>query len=505
MLALVGIPLGLSSKKGGKSAALCSPSFWSCLLLAFPVRSLVRASQGKISPALGVWLADIVFLDCRRGPAMASRAPPDDLVARRSFQGMAQEIGASLVSVSRADRDRADNGATRRSSESIFRRLPKRWRLFNPRFPTLLDDYLLRDFGLSGHGRGRIPDVVPGIHRFRSAGRYSSQSDFAIRGRISAERHAYFMPTHSAAWHADGGTHHVRAMQRSNEITAIKATGTSIYRLIVPVLVASVLLAGVLFLFDQFYLPYTNKRQDALRSQIKGKPPQTYLRPDRKWIFGQHSDIYYYQFFDPDRDQFGSLSVFQFDPATFRITHRITAERAHWADPIALGLRPGMGAQRGPGYRQLPHVRCRGLSISEPPGYFKKEVRQSSEMNYQELRRYIHDLQQSGFDVVRLRVQLQKKLAYPIIASNGGARHSLRAFSRQARRRRGHCDRCRYCHCLLDGFRLAGGYGKHQPAAAGAGGLVPRPDFWPDRRISDTEDANLKTSGVIAGSGDRVS
>ena len=36
-------------------------------------------------------------------------------------------------------------------------------------------------------------------------------------------------------------------------------------------------------------------------------------------------------------------------------------------------------------------------------------------MNYEELRRYIHDLQQSGFDVVRLRVQLQKKLAFPFI------------------------------------------------------------------------------------------
>jgi len=55
-------------------------------------------------------------------------------------------------------------------------------------------------------------------------------------------------------------------------------------------------------------------------------------------------------------------------------------------------------------------------SVSEPPGYFKKEVKQSSEMNYEELRRYIHDLQQSGFDVVRLRVQLQKKFSYPIIA-----------------------------------------------------------------------------------------
>jgi lipopolysaccharide export LptBFGC system permease protein LptF len=54
-------------------------------------------------------------------------------------------------------------------------------------------------------------------------------------------------------------------------------------------------------------------------------------------------------------------------------------------------------------------------SIGEVPEYFKKEVKQSSEMNYEELRRYIHELQQSGFDVVRFKVQLQKKLAFPVI------------------------------------------------------------------------------------------
>jgi lipopolysaccharide export LptBFGC system permease protein LptF len=31
------------------------------------------------------------------------------------------------------------------------------------------------------------------------------------------------------------------------------------------------------------------------------------------------------------------------------------------------------------------------------------------------LRRYIHDLQQSGFDVVRLKVQLHQKISFPLI------------------------------------------------------------------------------------------
>src|SRR5262249_44717401 len=51
----------------------------------------------------------------------------------------------------------------------------------------------------------------------------------------------------------------------------------------------------------------------------------------------------------------------------------------------------------------------------EAPAYFKKEIKQSSEMIYDELRRDIRDLEQSAFDVVRLRVQLQKKIAYPLI------------------------------------------------------------------------------------------
>ena len=36
-------------------------------------------------------------------------------------------------------------------------------------------------------------------------------------------------------------------------------------------------------------------------------------------------------------------------------------------------------------------------------------------MSYDELNHYIGDLQQSGFDTTRLRVQLNRKLAYPLI------------------------------------------------------------------------------------------
>ncbi len=207
-------------------------------------------------------------------------------------------------------------------------------------------------------------------------------------------------------------------MQRYNEVTALKATGVSIYRIIVPVLLAGAMVAGALFLADEFYLPHANKKQDALLNRIKGRPAQTYLNPYRKWIFGQHSTIYYYQIFDSDRNQFGTLSVFQFNPATFQLVGRIYADRAHWADNMnrwvcEQGWERTFRGSAIQDYR--PFDVSTFAAMSERPEYFKKEVRQSLEMNYEQLSRYIHELQQSGFEVVKLKVQLQKKIAFPVI------------------------------------------------------------------------------------------
>jgi len=54
--------------------------------------------------------------------------------------------------------------------------------------------------------------------------------------------------------------------------------------------------------------------------------------------------------------------------------------------------------------------------LTETPDDFLKEVKQDKQMNFYELESYIGDLQQSGFDTVRLRVQLYKKFSVPLFA-----------------------------------------------------------------------------------------
>src|SRR6202041_3718211 len=52
-----------------------------------------------------------------------------------------------------------------------------------------------------------------------------------------------------------------------------------------------------------------------------------------------------------------------------------------------------------------------------PPSYFRREVRQSYQMNWRQLGEYILGLRQAGFDTARLSVQWQKKFAFPLIAA----------------------------------------------------------------------------------------
>ncbi len=406
VLALVGIPLGLSSKKSGKSGGFVLTIL---LVFSYYVVSLVGVSlarQGRVPPWFGAWLADIVFFALGLFLLLRAEKRPFELGALRGAGKRRQPL--------------LGNGFGLGRRENAFERVSTRRRVFSASFPTLLDDYVLRDFFvylgmilstflvlvlvftlfelLGDILRNKVPPVVVAEYVL-------NVTPYLLYNIAPLVMLLAVLVTFGI-------------MQRSNEITAIKATGTSIYRIVTPVIVAAAVFAAGLFFADQFYLPHTNKRQEALHNQIKGKPAQTYLRPDRKWIFGQANDIYYYQFFDPDRDQFGNISVFQIDKANFTVTRRIHADRARWAENLnrweyERGWVRTLNVSAISDYR--PFEVSTFADLPETPSYFKKEVKQYSEMNYEELHKYIRDLQQSGFDVVRLRVELNKKLSYPLI------------------------------------------------------------------------------------------
>ncbi len=121
-------------------------------------------------------------------------------------------------------------------------------------------------------------------------------------------------------------------------------------------------------------MPGANRRQDALRDEIKGRPQQTYLKPDRKWIMGKDSRIYYYKYFDPSEKVMVEVSVFELDPNSFRLSPPDSGQARRLERPAQhLGLRRRLESDfRGP--QRVPPLHTFQATtfpeLTEAPDYF---------------------------------------------------------------------------------------------------------------------------------------
>jgi LPS export ABC transporter permease LptF/LPS export ABC transporter permease LptG len=411
--ALIGVPIGAQPRRGGRAAG----SLIAVLLIAGYYLLLIMGSglarEGNLPPALGLWMANILL--AAAGLALLPRMEQFHSELRwlrplERFRTWLRLLRLRLARA-RAAASRAANGG-RAQGEPVA---PS-----SGSFPRLMDLYLLRRFSLY------FGLLMAAFIFLFEAFTFFELLDNIARGRVPffvvMDYFLYLTPylvyqlAPLAALVATLVT--IGVMSKNNEIVACKASGTSLYRLAVPLLFAGVVLAATMIILDDTYLPYANQRQDALRNQIKGRPAQTYTQPER-WIFGENAKIYNYDYFDPAQNLFGGLTVLEIDPATFEVRRRVFASRALWSDAQNLWvLESGWVRDFSDGtVAHYERFNVKDLpELTEPPTYFHREVRQAFQMNWSELRRYIDGLHRAGFDISTLTVQWHRKLAFPLIA-----------------------------------------------------------------------------------------
>jgi LPS export ABC transporter permease LptG/LPS export ABC transporter permease LptF len=416
VLMLVGVPLGVTSRRGGKSSALVATIGLVVVYYSLTLIGIALARQNWIPAFLAVWMANLLFT-----------AGGVILLWQMAIGG--GFMNAIAIWTSHSPKPKADAPAKPAGTRlggllGRFRPRPQRAKARNV-FPRILDEYVVREFLnmfvlvllafvlliLVFTVFDLLSDILRNRIGWFTVGAYLINLTPSMLYQIAP------LAVLIAVLVTFG------VLNRNSEIIAMKATGISLYRLVVPIVAISAILALSLFLFDEFYLPQANQRQEALRSIIKGRPPQTFLHPEHNWIFGEPrtgepARIFYYQFFDRDRDEFANLSIFEFDPSTFALSRRIFASRVFW-DQATGSWRFQNGWQRdivGTNVTEYHEFKQTAYAeIHEDPSYFQKESLQSQEMNFSQLDRYIGDLTQSGFDTMKLRVELWRKLAYPPI------------------------------------------------------------------------------------------
>jgi LPS export ABC transporter permease LptG/LPS export ABC transporter permease LptF len=417
VLMLVAVPMGVTSRRGGKSFAWVATI---ALVFVYYLLSSTGVALGKqnwIPAFFAVWSANLLF------------------AAGGLFLLWQMASGGRILSAITSWTSRAKKVEPEACSKPLQMPLSNLLNRFQPQlrrskarnvFPRILDEYVMREF------LGIFFLVLTGFVMLMLVFTFFELIGDILRNRIGVTLIGEYLInltpsmlyqiTPLAVLIAVLVTFGV--LNRNSEIIAMKATGISLYRLVIPVVSIAAILSIALFLFDQFYLPQANRRQEALHNVIKGRPPQTVLHPEQNWIFGQshageRGRIFYYKFFDYDRNEFANVSLFEFDPSTFALSRRIFATRAVWNAETGSWLFMN-GWQRdidGANVTEFHEfTQATFPEIHEVPDYFKKEKLQSQEMNFGQLDHYIGDMSQSGFDTMRLKVELWHKLAYPLIA-----------------------------------------------------------------------------------------
>ncbi|MGZ4876477.1 MAG: LptF/LptG family permease, partial [Candidatus Angelobacter sp.] len=407
LLALTGISLGVGARRAGKSSAYVLTVALALLYFTGMINAINFGRQGAIPAGLAVWIPNIAFAVLGFSLLTRLEAPGD-----RDYIGRLTRLFRS---------------ASRKPQEGIPRLLdriqPKVWKGRFPLLPQVVDTYLLSSFLF--YFVLWLVSFVLMLHIFTF---FELLSD-VIKNHIPMSRVFTYLFFLSPRWIYQVAPVSVLTsvlvvfgvLTKNNEVTAFKACGVSMYRLTVPILAGGLLLSGGLFAFDHYWVPEADRIQDAIRSEIKGRPAHTSLDPSRTWFYGLEDRIYNYRYFDQKEKVMLGVNVFEIDPATFRLTRHISAQRASWVPAVNAWVFQNGWSRDLKGYEEAPVFDFAGgvkvfPELKETPDYFVKEALQSSQMNFLELRSYIGDLQQSGFDTVRLRVQFYRKFSVPLFA-----------------------------------------------------------------------------------------
>ncbi len=406
LLTLAGIPLGITSRRGGKSSAVVLTMVIAFVYYIGMGALNKMALQGTLRPEIAVWIPNAAFM--LLGLAM---------MARLEFPGDRDYLARFLTLL------RSLRHAPQQAVPRMIGKLKTRswaWRI--PVLAQVIDIYILMSFVF--YFLVLLLTFVLMFHFFQFFTLLSDMIKNNIPMSHMLSYHFFLTPRLVYEFARVAVLVAVLVvfgvMSKNNEVTAFKACGVSSYRLAAPVIVAGLFLSGSLFAFDHYVLPTADRKQDQLYNEIKNKPAQTYLQPDHKWVYGLHDRVYFYQFLI-DQVMLG-VNVYEIDPVHFRLTRHIFADRAKWEPSLGKWVfengwsRDFKGDKVG-AYDPFPGATRTFAELEEKPDYFMKEKTQPLQMNFFELRDEIAELKQSGFaDTAALEVQLQKKFSAPLAA-----------------------------------------------------------------------------------------
>jgi len=395
IFAFLGISLGVTTKKGGRTSGFTLSIVIIVVYYIMITAGENMAINGSLSPWLGMWGPNILLT----------------VLSVYAFTYSRRESGFLSSVYTVFSKKRKTEAKRKRSRVSSL--LPRIY----IRFPNIIDRYIIRKYAsvfllvfMSLLCVFIIITFFESIDNVYEHGK-SLNLFYEFIWFKMPEFILYILPVAALS----SALLCLGILTKFNEITAMKTSGMSVYRIIVPVLVLSLIISFFSFYIQENVLPFSSKKAETTWNKINDISPPNYNRLDRRWVAGKKGDrLYYYRYFDQDKALFKNMTMLDIDMTTWVLVRRIYAEKAEISGNklILYDLWERRFEQNRPA--SFDRKESMSLTLDEEKSHFVKGVKKASQMHFGELREYIAKLKESHFETTRFRVDLHYKVSFPL-------------------------------------------------------------------------------------------
>ena len=410
---VLGLPLGITNRRGGKSSGFSLSIAIIVFYYVMNNNAEQLATAGKVPAGIAMWSANIILLVV--GMFLLRRANRD-FTASRAEGGLLSGVRSLFTRKSSEPKLMPAGGTARNVPEEESRSLLNR---LDITFPNTLDRYVLREF------LKMLALVIVSVAALFVVIDYTNIAKDAREHGIAASTlltYYRFLIFGIINWTLPisvlvATLVTFALLAKNNEITAMKSSGVSLYRLGLPILAIAALMSVLAYLNLDFVLPYSARRVDEVKRKIEGKPAMTASSQQKLWYLGKGGYIINFLAYDATSKRLSQVQVFEFHPTEFRLTRRVYAKRANWNGQAWVFEDGWIRSFLDDGTSTFAQITTPlALRYTETPDDFATDVKPPEQMTYAQLRRYVQTLQESGYAAEELAVRLYEKTAWPVLS-----------------------------------------------------------------------------------------
>jgi len=204
-------------------------------------------------------------------------------------------------------------------------------------------------------------------------------------------------------------------LSRNREITAMRSSGLSLSRLSLPLLFLALVVSFFTFFWNEALVPlFTRESQYIYKVEIRKKHPRSLFGTRGIWMRGKDAFISA-DYFDTKKNVLQGVVIYLLN-RDFSLKGLVETPWARW-NGSRWETRSGMEWVLHPdGQISRQKEATRFLPLTETPEDFNLFARRAEEFTYFDLKEQIKDLRGKGIDTTEFEVDLQVKLALPLIS-----------------------------------------------------------------------------------------